>query len=336
VNLGRELLARRHARSQEVVDKLIQLGNQRGNMMEQWEDRWEYLHLILEVYQFARDASVAEAWLVAHEPYVNSQDFGATLDAVEILMKKHEAFEKSAATQEERFAALERLTTLEMKDRQRRQQEQFKRDHPGSIVPQKQSYAEKYIAEFLPPPPEPEKPKPKPDDSQRASSGGEASAQQPGETKREAAQVEGQAKPSVSRSKSDVQGTGAKQEPGTSATLPPGGAEKQRDAPQRTASARSPRSPAGASPGGAAAAAPDSVIEGALNRKHEWESSVKKSSNRSWEKMYVVLNNRSLAFYKDQKHAKSEPTNYFHHEQPVDLDGATVAAATNYTKRPHV
>ena len=35
-----------------------------------------------------------------------------TLDAVEALIKKHDVFEKSAATQEERFAALERLTTV--------------------------------------------------------------------------------------------------------------------------------------------------------------------------------------------------------------------------------
>jgi len=49
---------------------------------------------------------------VAHEPYVNNPDFGETLDAVEILLKKHEAFERSAATQEERFVALERLTTV--------------------------------------------------------------------------------------------------------------------------------------------------------------------------------------------------------------------------------
>ena len=32
--------------------------------------------------------------------------------AVELLLKKHEAFEKSAATQDERFRALERLTTV--------------------------------------------------------------------------------------------------------------------------------------------------------------------------------------------------------------------------------
>lgn len=68
--------------------------------------------VVLEVYQFARDASVAEAWLAAHESYVNNPDFGNTLAAVEILLKKHDAFERSAATQEERFAALKRLTTV--------------------------------------------------------------------------------------------------------------------------------------------------------------------------------------------------------------------------------
>lgn len=35
-----------------------------------------------------------------------------TIDDVEQLIKKHEAFEKSAAAQEERFAALERMTTV--------------------------------------------------------------------------------------------------------------------------------------------------------------------------------------------------------------------------------
>ncbi len=75
VNLGRDLLARKHYRSPEVSmffpcffflmiekyfqwtffvdeyvisqvrEKLIQLGTQRGGMMEQWEDRWEYLQL---------------------------------------------------------------------------------------------------------------------------------------------------------------------------------------------------------------------------------------------------------------------------------------------------
>lgn len=38
--------------------------------------------------------------------------FQHTIDEVENLIKKHEAFEKSAAAQEERFSALRRLTTV--------------------------------------------------------------------------------------------------------------------------------------------------------------------------------------------------------------------------------
>ena len=41
-----------------------------------------------------------------------STELGHTIDDVENLIKKHEAFEKSAAAQEERFSALERLTTV--------------------------------------------------------------------------------------------------------------------------------------------------------------------------------------------------------------------------------
>lgn len=70
------------------------------------------LSTVLEVYQFARDAAVAEAWLIAQEPHLMSSELGHTIDEVENLIKKHEAFEKSAAAQEERFIALRRLTTV--------------------------------------------------------------------------------------------------------------------------------------------------------------------------------------------------------------------------------
>lgn len=30
----------------------------------------------------------------------------------------------------------------------------------------------------------------------------------------------------------------------------------------------------------------DGVVEGVLTRKHEWESTTKKASNRSWDKVY--------------------------------------------------
>ena len=55
---------------------------------------------------------MAEAWLLGQEPYLSSREMGRSVDEVEKLIKRHEAFEKSAATWEERFSALERLTTV--------------------------------------------------------------------------------------------------------------------------------------------------------------------------------------------------------------------------------
>uniref|UniRef100_A0AAY4AXZ3 Spectrin beta chain n=1 Tax=Denticeps clupeoides TaxID=299321 RepID=A0AAY4AXZ3_9TELE len=108
IELGKSLLARKHYASEEVGAAL----KSRKDMIDKWEDRWEWLRLILEVHQFSRDAGVAEAWLLGQEPYLSSREMGQSVDEVEKLIKRHEAFEKSAATWEERFSALERLTTV--------------------------------------------------------------------------------------------------------------------------------------------------------------------------------------------------------------------------------
>ncbi|NXH75469.1 SPTB1 protein, partial [Hydrobates tethys] len=114
IELGKKLLQRKHQDSPEIKTKLVELVEKRKAMMETWEQRWDRLRLLLEVCQFSRDASVAESWLMAQEPYLASSDYGQTVDAVEKLLKRHEAFEKSSATWEERIAALRKLTTLEL------------------------------------------------------------------------------------------------------------------------------------------------------------------------------------------------------------------------------
>ncbi|XP_054027938.1 spectrin beta chain, erythrocytic [Dryobates pubescens] len=116
IELGKKLLQRKHQDSPEIKEKLVEVVEKRKAMMETWEQRWERLRLLLEVCQFSRDASVAESWLMAQEPYLASSDYGQTVDAVEKLLKRHEAFEKSSATWEERIAALRKLTTLELLD----------------------------------------------------------------------------------------------------------------------------------------------------------------------------------------------------------------------------
>ncbi len=114
-DLGKDLINRRHVRSSEVKEKCVQLSMLRDRVDDTWHERWEYLQLILEVYQFARDAAIAETWLIAQESYLTNEELGETLDQVENLIKRHEQFEKSLMAQEDRFNALRNLKKLEKK-----------------------------------------------------------------------------------------------------------------------------------------------------------------------------------------------------------------------------
>jgi hypothetical protein len=71
---------------------------------------------VLEVHQFAQEAVVADAWLTAQEPLLQSRELGSSVDEVEQLIRRHEAFRKAAAAWEERFSSLRRLTTVSTPD----------------------------------------------------------------------------------------------------------------------------------------------------------------------------------------------------------------------------
>ena len=73
-----------------------------------------------------------------------------------------------------------------------------------------------------------------------------------------------------------------------------------------------------------------------LVRKHEWKSSTKKASNRSWNKICVVLKATQILFYLDQKTYRTRPEDTFRSELPVDLIGGKAEVAADYTKRKHV
>uniref|UniRef100_A0A8C0FVT8 Spectrin beta chain n=1 Tax=Chelonoidis abingdonii TaxID=106734 RepID=A0A8C0FVT8_CHEAB len=131
-----EKLQRRYQASAEIKEKLQQLREKRCEMMKKWDRHWCCLCRLLEVCQFYRDASVAEAWLIAKEPYLASGDYGQTVDSVEKLLKRHGAFEKSTTTWEERFAALQRLTTLELLVKQKPQEESTQCKASWTVDPQ--------------------------------------------------------------------------------------------------------------------------------------------------------------------------------------------------------
>jgi len=127
IQLGRQMLNNNHYASEDIVDKIAQIENTKQAMNIRWQERYDHLQLILEVYQFARDAASAEAWLIAQEPYLLSTELGHSIDEVEQLIKKHEAFENSVAAQEPRFKALTKLTRFEVAEAKKRKLEEERR-----------------------------------------------------------------------------------------------------------------------------------------------------------------------------------------------------------------
>merc|ERR1712079_284432 len=300
ISLGKELLTRNHYASNEIKEKLVELTEQRNGMLHKWEERWEHLQLILEVYQFARDAAVAEAWLIAQDPYLKSEELGQTIDEVENLIKKHEAFEKAAAAQEERFAALERLTTFELKELRRKQDEaeEERREEASrfSAASDTKTDGEKSETQSI----------------KSAVSGRRGSTSS--EKKRSKSRRDRSKSPF--RSFRWPKSKARPEQPGTSYSDDEGdtGSVAQRSTLQRDGD----------------------ELEGMLVRKHEWENTTKKASNRSWDKVCVVLKGTSLRFYKDQKSYRSSPDTLYRGEPAMELVGGKAEIATDYTKKKHV
>uniref|UniRef100_A0A8C0LCD2 Spectrin beta chain n=1 Tax=Canis lupus dingo TaxID=286419 RepID=A0A8C0LCD2_CANLU len=137
IDMGQGLLARSHYAAEEISEKLSQLQARRQETADKWQEKMDWLQLVLEVLVFGRDAGMAEAWLCSQEPLVRSAELGCTVDEVESLIKRHEAFQKSAVAWEERFSALEKLTALEEQEqeRKRKKEEEERRKQPPAPEP---------------------------------------------------------------------------------------------------------------------------------------------------------------------------------------------------------
>ncbi|XP_071833448.1 spectrin beta chain, non-erythrocytic 1-like isoform X4 [Apostichopus japonicus] len=310
-NLGKEMLSRDHYASEEIRAKLMQVGNKRVDMIEDWEHRWEYLQLILEVFMWARDAQSAEAWLFAQEQYLKSEDYGQSIDEVEKLIKRHEALEKALFAQEDRFGALEKLTTLELREL-RKQQQEARAAAGGSTPPLKESpkMKHKVVDEFL--------------EEERE----REAAVERGRREQEEQRIRQQAAELVEQVQEMVQQEATPQaEPAPPSQEPAGG-----DTTEVDTSAQLDEPAPGTVPAGAFGDAGD--VEGILFRKHEWESTTKKASNRSWNQVFTTLDGHSINFYKDKKSQQNQHT--FHGEEALDITGAEIEAATDYKKKNFV
>uniref|UniRef100_A0A5F8GX35 Spectrin beta, non-erythrocytic 4 n=1 Tax=Monodelphis domestica TaxID=13616 RepID=A0A5F8GX35_MONDO len=112
LELGRSLLLSKSPMADEIQAQLDKLVTRKEAMTDKWDQHWEWLQQMLEVHQFAQEAVVADAWLNAQEPLLQSRELGSSVDEVEQLIRRHEAFRKAAAAWEERFSSLRQPTRL--------------------------------------------------------------------------------------------------------------------------------------------------------------------------------------------------------------------------------
>lgn len=91
--------------------------------MALWEERKDQFEQCLELQLFMRDTDQADNWMAKQEviirlsliafklnaffvqSFLANEDIGDSLEGVEVLITKHENFEKTLAAQEEKFKA---------------------------------------------------------------------------------------------------------------------------------------------------------------------------------------------------------------------------------------
>ncbi|XP_045456798.1 spectrin beta chain, non-erythrocytic 5 [Melitaea cinxia] len=91
------------AEKQKRVEKLSQ------TLDQAWLQRKQYLTQAHELQLLKEQARLVEDWLAAKEAFLNNDDLGENLDAVETLLRKHAEFSKLLESQAGRVAELERF-----------------------------------------------------------------------------------------------------------------------------------------------------------------------------------------------------------------------------------
>ncbi|XP_060033349.1 spectrin beta chain, non-erythrocytic 2, partial [Erinaceus europaeus] len=329
IDMGQGLLARSHYAAEEISEKLSQLQAWRQKTADKWQGKMDWLQLVLEVLVFGRDAGVAEAWLCSQEPLVRSAELGCTVDEVESLIKRHEAFQKSAAAWEERFSALEKLTALEEqeKERKRKLEEEERRKQPPAPEPPTSLPAGDLVDGQQAPNASWDGSHPRlPASTQPASVNGVCTDTESPQLLLEQQSLEQGSFPERPGSGAGDEANGPRGERQARARgAPPAAMPQSRSSESARLATLPPRGPE---------LSAQEQMEGLLCRKQEMEALGKKAANRSWQNVYCVLRRGSLGFYKDAKAASAGVP--YHGEMPVSLARAQGSVASDYRKRKHV
>ncbi|XP_063958759.1 spectrin beta chain, non-erythrocytic 5-like isoform X1 [Lytechinus pictus] len=107
VQAGEILIQQGHFARQEIQERIEAVLQAREDLHGGWQNKKVKLDQSHQQQQFYREAKILETLSSQQEVYLQSSDMGATVEEVEAQIKKHEAFEKVLATQEEKTSTLQ-------------------------------------------------------------------------------------------------------------------------------------------------------------------------------------------------------------------------------------
>ncbi|NXG68257.1 SPTN5 protein, partial [Baryphthengus martii] len=107
VQLGQSLMQDEEIGSKEIQQKLQALLEEKQNVYNEWKQKKEWLEKIHQEQMFYKDWDHLDMLLNSQEVYLKSSDLGSSVDEVEQLIRKHEAFEKLLASQDEKMTSLQ-------------------------------------------------------------------------------------------------------------------------------------------------------------------------------------------------------------------------------------
>ena len=85
---------------------MSELSKAKASLDDTWLERRRRYEELIDQQQFYRDARQVDDMSNAQELFLLNDDLADTVDGVEAMVKKHEAFEKTVAAQEEKVTAL--------------------------------------------------------------------------------------------------------------------------------------------------------------------------------------------------------------------------------------
>lgn len=112
-----------HFLHKEIEDRISVLEQRMRLLIETWQNRANIYNQNKDLQTFKRDSNMLENWIDVRQKLLEDDKVGDSIAQVEELIKKHDDFEKTVIAQEDKFAALKRLTLVEQAFMKQQEQE---------------------------------------------------------------------------------------------------------------------------------------------------------------------------------------------------------------------